>query len=153
MIIPIASSKAGTGKITIAVNLALSLPKGNVQMDDCDLEQLNSPLFLQPSIHQVCSMGEFKLRELMNPNATTVANVQRKKFLDHLLRLTNSRKEGSLCHTEWDPGDGDIIPMVTEEVVGGTPGGMADQFRHGGVQPRKRKFGFLKKKPISFEKT
>jgi hypothetical protein len=43
--------------------------------------------------------------------------------------------------------------MVTDEVGGGTPGSMADQFGHGDAQPRKRKFGFLKKKPISFEKT
>jgi hypothetical protein len=65
----------------------------------------------------------------------------------------NWRKEEWLCHTEWDPGDGGIILMGTEEVGNGTSGGMADQFRRGDVQPRKRKSGFLKKKPISFGKT
>jgi hypothetical protein len=40
-----------------------------------------------------------------------------------------------------------------EEVGRGTPGGMVDQFCHGDVRPRKKKFGFLRKKPISFEKT
>jgi MinD superfamily P-loop ATPase len=57
MIISIASGKGGTGKTTIAVNLALSLPKGAVQLIDCDVEEPNSHLFLSPSIHQVTSMG------------------------------------------------------------------------------------------------
>ncbi len=57
MIISIASGKGGTGKTTIAVNLALSLPEGNVQLIDCDVEEPNSHLFLSPTIHQVTSMG------------------------------------------------------------------------------------------------
>jgi MinD superfamily P-loop ATPase len=57
MIISIASGKGGTGKTTIAVNLALSLPKGTVQLIDCDVEEPNSHLFLSPTIHQVTSVG------------------------------------------------------------------------------------------------
>jgi MinD superfamily P-loop ATPase len=57
MIISIASGKGGTGKTTIAVNLALSLPKGTVQLIDCDVEEPNSHLFLSPSIDQVTSVG------------------------------------------------------------------------------------------------
>jgi MinD superfamily P-loop ATPase len=57
VIISIASGKGGTGKTTIAVNLALSLPKGTVQLIDCDVEEPNSHLFLSPSIHKVTSMG------------------------------------------------------------------------------------------------
>jgi len=57
MIISIASGKGGTGKTTIAVNLALSLAKGTAQLIDCDVEEPNSHLFLKPSIHQVTSMG------------------------------------------------------------------------------------------------
>jgi MinD superfamily P-loop ATPase len=57
MIISIASGKGGTGKTTIAVNFALSLPKGTVQLIDCDVEEPNSHLFLSPTIHQVTSMG------------------------------------------------------------------------------------------------
>jgi MinD superfamily P-loop ATPase len=57
MIISIASGKGGTGKTTVAVNLALSLPKGTVQFIDCDVEEPNSHLFLSPSIHQVASVG------------------------------------------------------------------------------------------------
>ena len=57
MIISIASGKGGTGKTTIAVNLALSLPKETVQLIDCDVEEPNSHLFLNPSFHQVTSVG------------------------------------------------------------------------------------------------
>jgi len=57
MIISIASGKGGTGKTTIAVNLALSLSKGTVQLIDCDVEEPNSHIFLSPSIHQVTSVG------------------------------------------------------------------------------------------------
>jgi MinD superfamily P-loop ATPase len=57
MIISIASGKGGTGKTTIAVNLALSLPKGTVQLIDCDVEEPNSHIFLSPTIHQVTSVG------------------------------------------------------------------------------------------------
>jgi MinD superfamily P-loop ATPase len=75
MILSVASGKGGTGKTTIAVNLALSLPKGNVQLIDCDVEEPDSHLFLSPSIHQVTSMG-IPVPELINPNALTVVNLQ-----------------------------------------------------------------------------
>ena len=57
MILSIASGKGGTGKTTIAVNLALSLPKESVQLIDCDVEEPNTHIFLSPSIHQVTSVG------------------------------------------------------------------------------------------------
>jgi MinD superfamily P-loop ATPase len=57
MIISIASGKGGTGKTTVAVNLALSLPRGTVQLIDCDVEEPNSHLFLSPSIHRVAPVG------------------------------------------------------------------------------------------------
>ncbi len=48
MIISVASGKGGTGKTTIAVNLALSI--SNVQLLDCDVEEPNAALFLNPVI-------------------------------------------------------------------------------------------------------
>jgi MinD superfamily P-loop ATPase len=50
MIISVASGKGGTGKTTIAVNLALSL--SNVQLIDCDVEEPNSHIFLNPEIEK-----------------------------------------------------------------------------------------------------
>jgi MinD superfamily P-loop ATPase len=49
MIICIASGKGGTGKTTIATNLAVSL-NGNVQLLDCDVEEPNAHLFMKPEI-------------------------------------------------------------------------------------------------------
>jgi len=57
MIISIPIGKGKTGKTTIAVNLALSLPKRTVQLIDCDVEEPNSHLFLNPAIQQVTSIG------------------------------------------------------------------------------------------------
>jgi MinD superfamily P-loop ATPase len=47
VIVAIASGKGGTGKTTVAVNLALSLA-GEVQLLDCDVEAPNAHLFLRP---------------------------------------------------------------------------------------------------------
>ena len=57
MILSIASGKGGTGKTTVAVNLALSLLNKEVQYMDCDVEEPNAHLFLKPSIQRVTSVG------------------------------------------------------------------------------------------------
>jgi MinD superfamily P-loop ATPase len=56
MIISIASGKGGTGKTTIAVNLALSL-KNEVQYLDCDVEEPNGHIFLKPEIYKTTKFG------------------------------------------------------------------------------------------------
>lgn len=47
MIISVASGKGGTGKTTVSTNLAYSLGE-NVQLLDCDVEEPNAHLFLNP---------------------------------------------------------------------------------------------------------
>jgi MinD superfamily P-loop ATPase len=49
MIISIASGKGGTGKTTVATNLAVSLGL-DVQLLDCDVEEPNAHLFINPVI-------------------------------------------------------------------------------------------------------
>ena len=53
MIISVASGKGGTGKTTVAVNLALALQSGNpVQFLDCDVEEPNAHFFLKPRFEE-----------------------------------------------------------------------------------------------------
>ena len=51
MIISIASGKGGTGKTTVATNLAVSIGS-DVQLLDCDVEEPNAHLFLNPVIEE-----------------------------------------------------------------------------------------------------
>jgi len=53
MIISVASGKGGTGKTTVAVNLALALQADQaVQFLDCDVEEPNAHFFLKPQIKE-----------------------------------------------------------------------------------------------------
>lgn len=58
MIISIASGKGGTGKTTVATNLALSLGKGT-RLLDCDVEEPNAHLFLYPVITETEDVSTF----------------------------------------------------------------------------------------------
>jgi MinD superfamily P-loop ATPase len=51
MIISIASGKGGTGKTTVATNLALSVDS-DVQLLDCDVEEPNAHLFIHPDLEK-----------------------------------------------------------------------------------------------------
>ena len=55
MIISIASGKGGTGKTTVATNLAVSVD-GPVQLLDCDVEEPNAHLFLRPVIEETITV-------------------------------------------------------------------------------------------------
>ncbi len=50
MIISVASGKGGTGKTTVATNLALSI--GKAQLIDCDVEEPNANVFLKAGIDE-----------------------------------------------------------------------------------------------------
>jgi len=56
MIISIASGKGGTGKTTIATNLAVALGTG-VKLLDCDVEEPNDHIFIQPRITHTEEVG------------------------------------------------------------------------------------------------
>ena len=56
MQIAIASGKGGTGKTTLAVNLALVVEHG-VRLLDCDVEEPNCHLFLRPDIRHTETVG------------------------------------------------------------------------------------------------
>ena len=51
-IIAMASGKGGTGKTTLATNLARVLEERGVIFIDCDVEEPNGHLFLKPKIHE-----------------------------------------------------------------------------------------------------
>ncbi len=60
MIVSIASGKGGTGKTTVAVNLALLLSRNgsqNIHFLDCDVEEPNAHIFLKPHIDSFESVG------------------------------------------------------------------------------------------------
>jgi MinD superfamily P-loop ATPase len=52
MIISVASGKGGTGKTTVATNMALSIGS-NVELLDCDVEEPNAHLFLKSTIERI----------------------------------------------------------------------------------------------------
>jgi len=58
MIITIASGKGGTGKTTVAVSLALSLSDEGPLYLDCDVEEPNAALFLDPAIEERKEVGQ-----------------------------------------------------------------------------------------------
>ncbi|MBN2135017.1 MAG: ATP-binding protein [Acidobacteria bacterium] len=68
MIISIASGKGGTGKTTVAVNLALVV-EGKVRLLDCDVEEPNSGIFLD--VHECKAEENTALVPEINNDACT----------------------------------------------------------------------------------
>jgi MinD superfamily P-loop ATPase len=56
MKIAVASGKGGTGKTTVSVNIAMSLPPP-VQLLDCDVEEPNAHIFLKPDVVQTIDVS------------------------------------------------------------------------------------------------
>lgn len=57
MIVAVASGKGGTGKTTVAVSLALSLSHQRPLLVDCDVEEPNAALFLDPVVQERREVG------------------------------------------------------------------------------------------------
>lgn len=71
MIISVASGKGGTGKTTVATNLAFSLGK-DVKILDCDVEEPNSHLFLNPQFEKTETI--YTPTPLIDDNKCTYCN-------------------------------------------------------------------------------
>ena len=104
MIISVASGKGGTGKTTVATNLALSVG-ADVRLLDCDVEQPNAHLFIHPV---------FDRTEIIT---TPVPEINAQK-------CTGCGKCGDLCEFKAITLVGDSI-LVFEELCHGCGGCMA----------------------------
>ncbi len=99
MRIAIASGKGGTGKTTVAVNLALSLASSeSIQFLDCDVEEPNAHIFLKPDFDTSRSVDK-QLPEIDSEICTRCgACVEACEFNALALMGENILVYDSLCH-------------------------------------------------------
>jgi MinD superfamily P-loop ATPase len=97
MIVSVASGKGGTGKTSVAVNMALSVE--NVQLLDCDVEEPNAHLLLHPNL---CKMeAVYSLIPLVNEKLCDYCG-DCSKFCQYNALFTSSEKVlvfPELCHS------------------------------------------------------
>ena len=99
MRIAVASGKGGTGKTTVAVNLALSLStEESIQFLDCDVEEPNAHLFLKPHFNTVLSLDKL-LPQIDSDKCTRCgACVEACEFNALAIMGGNVMLYDSLCH-------------------------------------------------------
>ena len=123
MIISVASGKGGTGKTTVATNLALSIGS-EVQLLDCDVEQPNAHLFMHPVFDRTQSIN------------TPVPEIDQRK-------CSHCGKCGDLCEFKAITMVGESI-LVFEELCHGCGGCMAVCPEHA-ITEKGRELGILQK--------
>jgi len=96
MRIVVASGKGGTGKTTMAVNLALSV--GNVKLVDCDVEEPNCNLFLNLNLKKIEDVS-IPVPVIDNEKCTGCGKCSKNCQYNAIVVLQNEATVfGELCH-------------------------------------------------------